>query len=155
MKLADFKFENIGSTISDADLSAFEQEIGGVIDTNLKQFLLMVNGGLPWPELRSNLPQLEHPINLFLGLESGYARLRRAYRELEESFDEFAPSQPKLVPFAFDYGDGGICVVRGKDESEIVYVPATRSLRDGDIDIEVIVVAADFEIFEASLFQEE
>jgi len=139
--------------VSESDFVAFEHEIRGKLDTTFKQFLQEINGGLARPELRSSLSHLEIEISLFIGLDVGYNGLRRSYYDLEESFEEFAPHLPKVVPFAFDYGDGAICVIRGKEESEVVYVPTVGSLNDADIEVEVIVVAPSFDVFVASLSQ--
>lgn len=155
MRLAEFKFTKVGSNVSDPELNAFEKEIGGVIDNDLKEFLLEINGGLARPEIRSSIPALEFEISSFLGLESDYTQLRRAFFDIEESFDEFAPNEAKVVPFTLDFGDGAICVILGKKNSEVVYVPTVNSVGDDDIDVSVIVVSATFNDFVETLTQAE
>ncbi|MCG8652171.1 MAG: SMI1/KNR4 family protein [Pirellulales bacterium] len=155
MTLSKFNFEQVGPSLTDSDISEFEREIGGVLDDDFKLQLREINGGLARPILRSNLPELQFEISMFLGLEPGYTQLRRAFFDLEESLDELAPELNKLVPFALDFGDGAICVVLGKASSEVVYVPTINSLSDEDIALEVIVVAKSFNDFVDTLSEHE
>lgn len=154
MKLQEFTFIFIGIPLNAELLDGFEAEIGGVIDSDYRDFLLAQNGGVPSPELQSSLPDLPYRIGVFYSLSSEYSGLRRVYSDLSEVLGENRVSPQILLPIASDFGDRNVCISPGRTQSPVFIVPQA-SCADDDPAPTIVKIAESFSAFVDSLSQPE
>ncbi len=129
--LNQFAFVQIGNTLSEVLLDAFENELGHNIDRSYRQLLMTRNGGVPRPALTSSIEELPYEIQVFFSLEEGHSGLRRVFADCDEILEELAsPLQGRLLPIASDFGDRYICMKVGSLQSEMYLCSLDRDAID-------------------------
>ncbi len=146
-----FRFTNVGVAVNDGVLDSFEREIGGALPAQYRQFLLIKNGGVLSPALRSSIASLPYEIQLFFSFVEGYSGLRRVLGDSEEVLEELAsPLRGRLLPIASDTGDQWICIQLGSGQGDMFLLS-----HHGDEENWVAPLNIDFGRFVASLSQPE
>ncbi len=146
-----FRFTKVGMALNDGVLDSFEREVGGALPVEYRQFLLIRNGGVLSPALRSSVLALPYEIQLFFSLVDGYSGLRRVLGDCEEVLEELAsPLRGRLLPIASDTGDRWICIQLGSGQGDMFLLS-----HHGDAENWVAPLNIDFGRFVASLSQPE
>ena len=149
--LDQFRFTLVGDALNHGVLDSFEREIGGKLPVAYRRFLLIKNGGVLSPGLRSSISAFQYEIQVFFSLEEGYSGLRRVFGDCDEVIEErHSPLHGRLLPIASDTGDRLICTQLGSPQGEMFLLSQQDDLQDP-----VVPLKIDFEIFVASLSQSE
>lgn len=117
MELREFNLVLPGAPVSDANLLAFETEIGGVLDAGYKRFLHGTNGGVCKPALVSSV--LDYEILGFFSLQDGWKGLRQVFGDVDE---QLGGETAKYLPFAHDTGGRCIAIEVGLGTSPVFLV---------------------------------
>ena len=113
----NFKFDQPTSGVSFSRLEAIEQELGGRLDDDFRDFLSKIDGGRPDPALVSSIRFLSYPIVVFLGLNEGKSNLIGSYKDLSQTL-----GRSDLVPIAYDTSLSRICLKIGGSRSPVFVV---------------------------------
>lgn len=112
-----FRFDQPTNGVSLSRLEAIENDLGGKLDDDFRDFLSKTNGGRPDPALVSSIRLLCYPIVVFLGLDEGKSNLIGSYKDLSQTLTRF-----DLVPIAYDTSLSRICLKIGASRSPVVVV---------------------------------
>ncbi len=118
-------FEGRGPRLTPEQISEFENEIGGRLPDDYKEFLLSQNGGTCEPVLALHRPDGTEKVGWFISLIPGneYAGIRDYLHNLRDLNPEKADG---YVPIASTYSDCDICLACRGDHIGAAYFTAYK-----------------------------